>query len=82
MSAALPAISRYPVPAIEGLPEDMRKRILEVQEKSGFVPNVFLAFAHRPEEARARAIQEWDFCAAHSQVGWRRVIRSIQVENL
>jgi len=36
----------------------------------------------RPEEARARAIQEWDFCAAHSQVGWRRVIRSIQVENL
>jgi hypothetical protein len=36
----------------------------------------------RPEEARARAIQEWDFCAAFSQVGWRRVIRSIEVENL
>jgi uncharacterized peroxidase-related enzyme len=46
-------ISRYPVPAIEGLPEDMRARILEVQEKSGFVPNVFLAFAHRPDEFRA-----------------------------
>ena len=46
-------ISRYPVPAIEGLPEDLRRRILEVQEKSGFVPNVFLAFAHRPDEFRA-----------------------------
>jgi uncharacterized peroxidase-related enzyme len=46
-------ISRYPIPAIDGLPEDMRTRILEVQEKSGFVPNVFLAFAHRPDEFRA-----------------------------
>jgi uncharacterized peroxidase-related enzyme len=48
-----PSVSRYPVPAIEGLPEDLRTRILEVQEKSGFVPNVFLAFAHRPDEFRA-----------------------------
>jgi uncharacterized peroxidase-related enzyme len=46
-------VSRYPVPAIEGLPEDIRARILEVQQKSGFVPNVFLAFAHRPDEFRA-----------------------------
>jgi uncharacterized peroxidase-related enzyme len=46
-------ISRYPVPAIEDLPDDLRRRILEVQEKSGFVPNVFLAFAHRPDEFRA-----------------------------
>ena len=46
-------ISRYPVPAIEGLPDDLRERILAVQEKSGFVPNVFLAFAHRPAEFRA-----------------------------
>ena len=46
-------ISRYPVPAIEGLPADLRERILAVQEKSGFVPNVFLAFAHRPDEFRA-----------------------------
>lgn len=46
-------ISRYPVPALADLPEDMRNRILEVQEKSGFVPNVFLALAHRPEEFRA-----------------------------
>ena len=49
----MPSISRYPVPALEALPEDIRTRILEVQEKSGFVPNVFLAFAHRPEEFRA-----------------------------
>jgi len=46
-------VSRYPVPAIEGLPEDLRTRILEVQQKSGFVPNVFLTFAHRPDEFRA-----------------------------
>ena len=48
-----PPISRYPVPPIEGLPDDLRRRILEVQEKSGFVPNVFLAFSHRPDEFRA-----------------------------
>ena len=46
-------ISRFPVPALEGLPDDVRARILEVQEKAGFVPNVFLAFAHRPAEFRA-----------------------------
>ncbi len=46
-------ISRFPVPRLEDLPEDIRRRILEVQEKSGFVPNVFLALAHRPEEWRA-----------------------------
>jgi len=46
-------ISRFPVPRLEDLPEDVRARILAVQEKSGFVPNVFLALAHRPEEFRA-----------------------------
>ena len=46
-------ISRYPVPPLEGLPDDLRERVLEVQEKSGFVPNVFLAFTHRPDEFRA-----------------------------
>ena len=46
-------ISRFPVPAVDGLPEDLRARIVEVQEKSGFVPNVFLALAHRPDEFRA-----------------------------
>jgi uncharacterized peroxidase-related enzyme len=46
-------VSRYPVPALEDLPEDIRARILEVQEKAGFVPNVFLALAHRPAEFRA-----------------------------
>ena len=46
-------ISRYPVPSLDSLPEDLRSRILEVQDKSGFVPNVFLAFSHRPDEFRA-----------------------------
>lgn len=46
-------ISRYPVPALDSLPDDVRGRIVEVQEKSGFVPNVFLALAHRPDEFRA-----------------------------
>jgi uncharacterized peroxidase-related enzyme len=45
--------SRYPVPELKDLPDDLRQRILEVQEKAGFVPNVFLGFAHRPAEARA-----------------------------
>jgi len=48
-----PSISRWPVPEVADLPEDLRARILEVQAKAGFVPNVFLAFAHRPAEARA-----------------------------
>ena len=46
-------ISRFPVPALADLPDDIRTRILAVQEKSGFVPNVFLALAHRPAEFRA-----------------------------
>jgi uncharacterized peroxidase-related enzyme len=48
-----PAMNRYPMPELKDLPEDMRQRILEVQEKSGFVPNVFLALARRPAEWRA-----------------------------
>ncbi len=48
-----PPISRYPVPALADLDDDVRTKILEVQEKAGFVPNVFLAFAHRPAEFRA-----------------------------
>jgi uncharacterized peroxidase-related enzyme len=46
-------ISRYPVPELKDLPEDLRARMLAVQEKAGFIPNVFLAFAHRPDEFRA-----------------------------
>jgi uncharacterized peroxidase-related enzyme len=46
-------ISRYPVPRLEDLPPDVRARIVEVQEKAGFVPNVFLTLAHRPDEFRA-----------------------------
>jgi uncharacterized peroxidase-related enzyme len=48
-----PAISRYPVPDLAELPEDVRARMLEVQEKTGFIPNVFLTLAHRPDEFRA-----------------------------
>jgi uncharacterized peroxidase-related enzyme len=46
-------ISRYPVPSLEDLPEDLKDRILAVQERAGFVPNVFLTLAHRPAECRA-----------------------------
>jgi uncharacterized peroxidase-related enzyme len=46
-------ISRFPVPEITQLPADIAERILAVQEKSGFVPNVFLVLAHRPAEFRA-----------------------------
>src|SRR3978361_2201052 len=48
-----PAAKRFPTPAIDTLPEDIRTRILAVQEKSGFVPNVFLSLAYRPDEFRA-----------------------------
>ena len=47
------AISRYPVPKLEEVPEDVRARMLEVQEKAGFIPNVLLTLAHRPDEFRA-----------------------------
>lgn len=46
-------ISRYPVPAINDLPDDIKDMVMAVQEKAGFVPNVFLALAHRPDEFRA-----------------------------
>ena len=48
-----PPISRYPVPELAALPDDVRERILAVQRKAGFVPNVFLTLAHRPDEFRA-----------------------------
>lgn len=48
-----PPISRYPIPKLADLPADMRERIEAVQEKTGFVPNVFLVLAHRPDEFRA-----------------------------
>ncbi|MDR6583386.1 peroxidase-related enzyme [Herbaspirillum frisingense] len=46
-------IGRFPIPELDELPEDIRQRILTVQEKSGFIPNVFLVLAHRPDEFRA-----------------------------
>ena len=48
-----PTTVRYPVPELKDLPEDIKAKILEVQEKSGFIPNVFLALARRPAEWRA-----------------------------
>jgi len=48
-----PKISRFPVPKLAQLPEDIRARLLGVQEKAGFIPNVFMVLAHRPEEFRA-----------------------------
>lgn len=50
---AAPPISRYPIPPLSSLPVDIRERIEAVQEKSGFVPNVFLVLARRPDEFRA-----------------------------
>lgn len=52
MSTSRP-ISRFPVPSIEELPDDLREQVLTVQEKTGFIPNVFLVLAHRPDECRA-----------------------------
>src|SRR5438874_5909953 len=48
-----PIARRFPPPSIDKLPDDIRTRLLAVQEKSGFIPNVFLVLAHRPDEFRA-----------------------------
>ncbi len=48
-----PPAKRFPAPALDTLPEDIRTRLLAVQEKSGFIPNVFLTLAYRPDEFRA-----------------------------
>lgn len=71
------SISRFPVPDLDDVPSDLRDRILQVQEKTGFVPNVFLAMAHRPAELRA-------FLAYHdalmdSDVGLTRAEREMIV---
>ena len=47
------AVSRFPIPDLDSLPEDVRSRIVAVHDKAGFIPNVFLALAHRPDEFRA-----------------------------
>ena len=49
----VPPISRFPVPKLSDLPGDVAARIKDMQEKAGFVPNVFLVLAHRPEKFRA-----------------------------
>ena len=48
-----PPVSRYPIPPLDAMPEDIRDRILAVQARSGFIPNVFLMLAYRPDEFRA-----------------------------
>ena len=48
-----PPIGRYPAPTLDDVPDDIRRKILEVQHKAGFVPNVFLTYARRPDEFRA-----------------------------
>jgi uncharacterized peroxidase-related enzyme len=53
MTKSVKPISRFPIPELQALPQDIREKILAVQEKAGFVPNVFLALSHRPEEFRA-----------------------------
>jgi uncharacterized peroxidase-related enzyme len=53
LAMSQPIAKRFPIPAIEGLPDDIRNRLLAVQEKSGFIPNVFLTLAYRPDEFRA-----------------------------
>jgi uncharacterized peroxidase-related enzyme len=50
---SLPSSKRFAAPALSALPEDIRTRLVAVQEKSGFVPNVFLSLAYRPDEFRA-----------------------------
>ena len=46
-------ISRFPVPDVNDLPDDIKEKVLAIQDRSGFIPNVFLALAHRPDEFRA-----------------------------
>ena len=53
MTASVKPISRFPLPELKNLPDDIREKIMAVQEKAGFVPNVFLALSHRPAEFRA-----------------------------
>lgn len=48
-----PAINRFPVPDLNDMPDDIRQRVVAVHEKAGFIPNVFLALAYRPDEFRA-----------------------------
>ncbi len=53
MSSSKAEISRFPVPKLDDMPQDIRERIIAVQEKAGFIPNVFLVLACRPDEFRA-----------------------------
>ncbi|MCB1906113.1 MAG: peroxidase-related enzyme [Rhodocyclaceae bacterium] len=70
-------ISRFPVPELSDLPEDVRERILAVQVKAGFVPNVFLMLAHRPAEFRA--FFDYHDALMESDVGLSRAEREMIV---
>ena len=48
-----PAMTRFPVPDVEDLPEDLQERIAEEEDEAGFIPNVFLAYGYRPSHFRA-----------------------------
>ena len=79
-------MSRYPAPDLNALPDDIKAKVLEVQEKAGFVPNVFLAFARRPAEWRElmlRAMQadnSWASSARRYAELYRRAIALRQAE--
>ena len=68
------AVSRFPVPELKDMPEDIRNRIIAVQEKSGFIPNVFLTLAHRPA---ARHVQV--DAAEHVAVGVEQGLHQLDV---
>ncbi|MEF8758113.1 MAG: peroxidase-related enzyme [Halobacteriales archaeon] len=53
MADDMPAMTRFPVPEVEDLPDDLQERIREEEERAGFIPNVFLAYAYRPSHFRA-----------------------------
>ena len=72
-----PAVSRFPVPELADLPEDLRERILAVQARAGFVPNVFLALAHRPAEFRA--FFAWHDALMEKDTGLTRAERELVV---
>ena len=68
-------ISTYPVPALESLPKDIHDAILAVQEKAGFIPNVFITLAHRPDEFRG-------FFAYHDAVMLRFAVKLARTPEL
>ncbi|WP_439026259.1 peroxidase-related enzyme [Haloarchaeobius sp. DT45] len=67
MSDDVPAMTRFPVPDVDDLPEDLQTRIDEETERAGFTPNVFLAYAYRPSHFRA-FFQYYDALVDHTEL--------------